>query len=329
MLMAVRPLGWSNSSPICAVPCPSFKFGVAPSLTFRDRVSATPQPYKPGMPDVKIGKKEESDLDKGNMVQEKIQVGRQGRAIAVQDVHAPPEYVWDRILDFNNYKNMAPKVQDCYNYYTERMRNGTEIIKTRLRLNVFGVKFDNYIYHTHFPAENTVTWTLDYSKRSDLDDSVGLWHVTPHPKASAEKGDWSRVYYSVSLRVPSWVPGLVISYLQKKAIREANTWVKREAEAQYNGDLKAGRPLLAHCRRVGDTGGGGFQLGGGAGLGGFFGKKAEEPVMEVQELPEEEDEEGGSLILGTARRLVGFGAGYAACWFIHVRGHEKASAASA
>jgi hypothetical protein len=53
----------------------------------------------------------------------KVPGGGGGRALAVQDVHAPPEYVWDRILDFPNYKNMVPKVSDCYNYYTETMRN--------------------------------------------------------------------------------------------------------------------------------------------------------------------------------------------------------------
>ena len=37
--------------------------------------------------------------------------GKGGRALAVQDVNAPAEYVWDRILDFGNYKKMARKVQ--------------------------------------------------------------------------------------------------------------------------------------------------------------------------------------------------------------------------
>ena len=44
----------------------------------------------------------------------------------------------------------------------------TEIIKTRLKLNVFGVKFDSYIYHTFFPEQSSLTWTLDYSRRSTL-----------------------------------------------------------------------------------------------------------------------------------------------------------------
>lgn len=33
--------------------------------------------------------------------------GKGGRALAVQDVNAPAEYVWDRILDFGNYNKMV------------------------------------------------------------------------------------------------------------------------------------------------------------------------------------------------------------------------------
>lgn len=35
-----------------------------------------------------------------------------------------------------------------------------------------------------------------------------------------EKQDWSRVYYSIKLHIPSWLPGLVVGYLNKKALRE-------------------------------------------------------------------------------------------------------------
>lgn len=48
---------------------------------------------------------------------------------------------------------------------------------------------------------------------------MGFWHVAKHP-AKEKQEDWSRVYYSVQLRIPNWIPGLVIGYLNKKAIRE-------------------------------------------------------------------------------------------------------------
>lgn len=33
--------------------------------------------------------------------------GKGGRALAVQDINAPAEYVWDRILDFGTYNKMV------------------------------------------------------------------------------------------------------------------------------------------------------------------------------------------------------------------------------
>lgn len=33
-----------------------------------------------------------------------------------QDVHAPPEVVWGRILDFPAYTRMVPRVSLCENY---------------------------------------------------------------------------------------------------------------------------------------------------------------------------------------------------------------------
>lgn len=33
--------------------------------------------------------------------------GKAGRALAVQDVNAPAEYIWDRILDFGTYNKMV------------------------------------------------------------------------------------------------------------------------------------------------------------------------------------------------------------------------------
>ncbi|CAM9273230.1 unnamed protein product [Phaeothamnion confervicola] len=184
-----------------------------------------------------------------SQVQDQLKVAGGGRAIAVQDVHAPPEYVWDRILDFPAYPKMVPKVAACYNYFTQTLRNNTQVIKTRLKLNVFGVKFDNFIYHTYYPSLDSMTWTLDYSRRSTLDDSVGFWYIVPHPQREI-KPDWTRVYYSCQLGIPSWVPGIVIGYLNKKAIKEANSWVKKESEALYSKDLASGKMSLQGKKNV-------------------------------------------------------------------------------
>lgn len=42
------------------------------------------------------------------------------------------------------------------------------MIKTNLKLNVFGVKINSFFHHTYFPTASSLTWTLDYTKRSTL-----------------------------------------------------------------------------------------------------------------------------------------------------------------
>ncbi|CAM9519669.1 unnamed protein product [Laminaria digitata] len=179
---------------------------------------------------------------------------------------------------------MVPKVTECKNYEVEKLRNGTEIIKTNLKLNVFGVKLDNFFHHSYFPALSSMTWTLDYTKRSTLDDSVGFWHVAPRP-GKEQQDDWSRVYYSVQVRIPSWVPGIVIGYLNKKAIREATTWVKRESEQQYKVDLAKGRTLGGAKKGPAGWGGGFGGLASSA-----SGKKAPSAWMPKWMQPEPEPE---------------------------------------
>lgn len=45
-------------------------------------------------------------------------------------------------------------------------------MKTRMMMSVLGAKFDNYITHTYFKSLSSLTWTLDYSRRSTLGESI-------------------------------------------------------------------------------------------------------------------------------------------------------------
>lgn len=78
---------------------------------------------------------------------------------------------------------------------------GSASIRARMKAGMFGFKFEYFLHIIHRPMYNTLTWTLDYSKRSDIgndvssvrhvyyglmnrgvtDDSVGHWQVEAHP----------------------------------------------------------------------------------------------------------------------------------------------------
>lgn len=66
-------------------------------------------PFQAGDPKVKLDKKATGILSQGKPYQTQVQSGSSGRGMVVQDVKAPTNIVWDRILDYNNYAKMVPK----------------------------------------------------------------------------------------------------------------------------------------------------------------------------------------------------------------------------
>lgn len=160
-------------------------------------------------------------LGRGETVRKQIQVETGGRGIAVQDVAATPDVVWSRITNYAMYPQWVEGVFACETYETSG-----DHIKAYFLIGAMGVKVEYFIDHVYRPADGLMTWTLDYSRESDLEDSVGFWRVLPHP----EKPGWSRVYYSVDVRLRGWVPGFIETMIAKKGLIQATEWVKRESE---------------------------------------------------------------------------------------------------
>jgi hypothetical protein len=185
------------------------------------------KPFSGGDPGVKLDGKALRTLQTGLPYSTQIQSGTNGRGLVVQDVKAPVNVVWGRILDFNSYNKMVPKTAESSIYKQEKLRHGQERIWVRMKVGFPMLKLQFFINHLHDPAKNSLTWTLDYSQKSDLDDSVGFWYVIPHPDNPA---NWTRVYYSVEVSMFSWVPKFVVEFMSKQALTDATAWVKRQSE---------------------------------------------------------------------------------------------------
>jgi hypothetical protein len=87
-----------------------------------------------------------------------------------------------------------------------------------------GVEY--FIRHDYHPDKGYLAWTLDYSRQSDLDDSVGYWRVKPLTTEPPR----SRLEYSVDIRFKGWIPGFVAKMIQEKGLSDATTWVKKQSE---------------------------------------------------------------------------------------------------
>ena len=91
------------------------------------------------------------------------------------------------------------------------------------------LKLQFFINHLYDPAQHSLTWTLDYNRKSDLDDSCGYWYVIPHPDDPTHK---TRVYYSVEVSMFPWVPQFVVDFMSKQALTDATAWVKKYSEIE-------------------------------------------------------------------------------------------------
>jgi len=192
-------------------------------------------PFSPGDPKIALDKKSLAILASGKPYQTQIQSGTGGRGLVVQDVDAPTDVVWGRILDYDNYAKMVPKTVESKNYKVQTMKPTkkdplSQIIYTRMKVGFPVLKLEFFIKHLYYPSLNSLTWTLDYSKKSDFNDSCGFWFVIPHPEDDKK----TRLFYSVDVRMFDWVPKFVVDFMSTKALTDATAWVKKFSEMEFS-----------------------------------------------------------------------------------------------
>jgi hypothetical protein len=160
-------------------------------------------------------------LAAGKPVLKQVKTDTGGRGTAVQDIQATPEAIWSKITSYANYPTWVDGVHECSVY-----KQVPGEIFVRFVIGAMGIKVEYFVRHLYRPDSGYMTWTLDYTRQSDLDDSVGFWRV----EALADKPGWTRVYYSVQVKLSGWVPGFVEDMLANSGLTKATAWVKREAE---------------------------------------------------------------------------------------------------
>lgn len=178
-----------------------------------------------------ISSEQLSKLEAGSPVLINERKGKSGRGIVIQDVHASPAMCLQKISDLQNYHLMVPNVKKIEIYSNETFPNGTAQVGALFKVGISFMTFGYYLLLTYQPKYNTYTWTLDYRYSSDFDDNTGHWQVMPHPHRAGH----SRVLYSTEVKLFSWIPEFVITFLTNTALVESTSWVKREAEKAERG----------------------------------------------------------------------------------------------
>ena len=161
-------------------------------------------------------------ISAGKAVRRQVRSDAGGRGIAIMDIKASPAKIWDVIADYDGYPNWIDNLDRAQIYGGDKAQG----YLVEYELNVFGMEIVYFIDHDFFPAKGLLTWQLDYSMKSDIDDSTGYWMVYPSP----DNPGHSRLEYSVDLRLKGWVPGVVENMLANKGLTMATSWVKKQAE---------------------------------------------------------------------------------------------------
>mmetsp|Transcript_38522 Transcript_38522/g.78888 ORF Transcript_38522/g.78888 Transcript_38522/m.78888 type:complete len:249 (-) Transcript_38522:76-822(-) len=170
---------------------------------------------------------EEKTLEQGKLVLRQEEDPTRGKGLAIRDMAATPDDVMEELLDFSTYKKKVAMCSSSIVYGRKKLRGGKEQIKVEMSSTIIpGFSFHCYFDHTADRKGHSMIWSLDYDRRSDVDDIKGMWYVEPHPT----KEGWSRVYYQIDMRLRYKIPGVLYRALSSSSLSNAVSWVKDYSE---------------------------------------------------------------------------------------------------
>jgi len=196
--------------------------------------------FKLGPPPA-LSSSERAAVDAGKTVSKTVPVEGGARALAVFDVAAPPAVVWACINDLPAYPRMVPGVH-ATKVYGGGTRGGVKTTLVTWTLKLLGYSVTYHLEFQHSPSASAAAFALDYSRNSDIDDTVGYWHVAPRNGGSS-----SRVTYSAALLLKGWFPKPVVDFLLSTTLGRATQWVATEAATRLRKEGTSAAP--SHGRR--------------------------------------------------------------------------------
>jgi len=205
--------------------------------------------YEVGPPSVLLSARDESRLRAGRAVMQAVVAddGHSHRLIMVQDVPVPSNIAMGRIMDLNKYDQMVSGVDGNVVYASASSAAGLQTVKSEYRISACHLRLKYFVEHTYDPNARCMTFHLDYSRRSDLDDTVGYWYVLPTGRTSC------RVYYSCECKLRGWVPAPVYNLLTKEALKKATTWVSTESIKEWRDSRAANEAVLHFVTNIRDS----------------------------------------------------------------------------
>ena len=169
---------------------------------------------------VALTEKEREILTAGKHIERHTKSDGGGSGVAVQYIKASPADIWATILSYHRYKGWVKNVVGCALYRKE----GNDLY-VDMQTSILGFKSRIFTKNTVRKDLGYMAWTLDYDRKSDVNDLVGYWRVEP----VEDMPGTTRLEHSNSVMIKG-VPGFLVNYMTRDALSEGTGWVKREAE---------------------------------------------------------------------------------------------------
>jgi hypothetical protein len=109
----------------------------------------------------------------------------------------------------------------------------TQRFGVRMKAGVPFMQFEFYSDIRYDPKLHSISWTLDYSRHSQVYESVGMWYIQPrHPQHANEFNErndyiqqeqlpcWSRVYYAAEHTLFKSAPKQVQYIINQSSLKD-------------------------------------------------------------------------------------------------------------
>jgi len=171
-------------------------------------------------------------VDSGERVQFQSDMKREGSGFVVVDVKAPPDAVWDCLLDFKSYPQTIPTCRSCKMTDTDVsvLKHGVpSTTRATFSLSKFRLRVAAIHKYMPHPQGDYMIFTLDPSCTNlVLKNAKGVWHTQAN--VDGREGI-TRVWLLCELKVSNLLPRRIVDYAAKKAMPRATTWLRPQVEA--------------------------------------------------------------------------------------------------
>ncbi|MDD5558934.1 SRPBCC family protein [Candidatus Methylomirabilis sp.] len=135
-------------------------------------------------------------------------------------INRPPEAVWAVMLNYHTFSEFMPRLEKVEVLEkTQGTMKVTETVHVPLGVIVYTI---DLIFK---PEQQTVSWTLDKSRKHDIAETFGTWEFLPYGHGR------TMLRYTTSLDSGMFIPRFVEDMMIKKDLSNALLSLKRRTES--------------------------------------------------------------------------------------------------